>query len=259
MKISDFLWQLILTSIVSYFIGNINSAVIISNKVKHQDIRQQGSKNPGTTNMMRVFGLKMGAVTLICDMIKGVIPVLLTRVIFYYITYGAVEIYRFAMYLSALCVTVGHVLPVFMKFKGGKGFATSIGIMLVVQPLPTLVIIAIGFVILLLCDRMSVFALFYITAELVFHILAYVGIFAEIASFSHAITLPILIVVILLWLLVVSAHGTNILRLIRGNENPSGFRKALMKKKSCDKSIQNDTVDTTTDNKKDVQDKNNLK
>lgn len=251
MKISDFLWQLILTGIISYLIGNINSAVIISKKVKHQDIRHQGSKNPGTTNMMRVFGLKMGAVTLVCDMIKGVVPVLLTRVVFYYITSGTVEIYRFAMYLSALCVTVGHVLPVFMKFKGGKGFATSIGIMLVVQPLPTLVVIAIGFVILLLCDRMSVFALFYITAELIFHILAYVGIFAESASFSHAVTLPILIVVILLWILVVSAHGTNIVRLIHGKENPSGFRKALMKKKSCDKSLPNSAVDSAPDNQQD--------
>ena len=77
MKIADVIWQLIVAGILSYLFGNINSAVIISKKFKHQDIRQQGSKNPGTTNMLRVFGMKIGAITLICDVVKGIVPVFL--------------------------------------------------------------------------------------------------------------------------------------------------------------------------------------
>ena len=93
----DLIWKLALAGIISYFIGNINSAVIISKKFKHQDIRQQGSKNPGTTNMMRVFGIKMGAITLLCDMIKGIIPVLLARFIFGNLLSETSEVFRFAM------------------------------------------------------------------------------------------------------------------------------------------------------------------
>ena len=103
--LSDYIWQFIVVGIISYFIGNINFAVILSNKVKHQDIRAHGSKNPGTTNMMRVFGLKMGVVTLLCDILKGVIPVFIVYFVFKSI--GATsEVYRFAMYLTAFCTTI---------------------------------------------------------------------------------------------------------------------------------------------------------
>ena len=181
--------------------------------------------------MMRVFGIKMGAITLLCDMIKGIIPVLLARFIFGNLLSETSEVFRFAMYLSAFCVTLGHVFPVFMKFKGGKGFATSIGIMLVIQPLPTVIIVLLGFAILLLCDRMSVFALFYVTAELAFHIFAYA--YTSLISpecFMHIVTLPMLIVMILFWMLVVFAHRSNIVRLLNGTENASGLRKGLFGK-----------------------------
>ena len=229
--LSDYIWQFIVVGIIGYFIGNINFAVILSNSVKHQDIRAHGSKNPGTTNMMRVFGLKMGVITLLCDMLKGVVPVFIVFFVFKAIGATA-EVYRFAMYLTAFCTTVGHVYPVFMKFKGGKGFATSIGVMLVIQPIPTLIILAVGCVILLLCDRMSVFALFYITAELIFHILAYFGVFTEVLKITHSVTLPMLIIVALFWCLVFYAHRSNIVRIIKGVENPSGLRKALFKNKN---------------------------
>ena len=236
MKLTDYIWQFILTGIISYLIGNINSAVIISKKIKHQDIRQQGSKNPGTTNMMRVFGIKMGAVTLICDMIKGVIPVLLTRLVFGGLLATTAEIFRFAMYLSAFCVTLGHVFPVFMNFKGGKGFATSVGIMLVIQPLPTAIIVLLGLGILFLCDRMSVFALFYVTAELVFHIFAYINTSLMAGHYMNVVTLPMLIIVVLFWILVVFAHRANIVRLLKGEENPSGLRKGLFSRKKKEQS-----------------------
>ena len=206
MSLKDFILHFIVVGIISYLIGNVNSAVIISKNFKHQDIRQQGSKNPGTTNMMRVFGIKMGAITLICDMVKGIIPVLLTRLVFCNLLQTDAEVFRFAMYLSAFCVTLGHVFPVFMHFKGGKGFATSIGIMLVIQPLPTVIIVLVGFVILLLCDRMSIFALFYVTAELIFHIFAHFGTWTiGTGNYMHLVTCPILVIVFMCWALVVFA------------------------------------------------------
>ena len=241
----EYIWQFILTGILSYFIGNINFAVIISKSVKHEDIRMHGSGNPGTTNMMRVFGLKYGALTLACDMVKGIIPVIASYFIFKCVTDNNAEIYRFAMYLAALCATVGHVFPVFMKFKGGKGFATSVGVLLAIQPVPTLIILAIGFIIILICDRMSVFALFYVSAELAFHILAYFGLFKEVLLVSHAVTLPMLIIVCLFWVLVVFAHRSNIIRLLRGKESPSGLRKSLLRLGKKHNKQQDDTTQSS--------------
>lgn len=74
--LKDYIWQLVLTGVVSYLIGCVNAAILLSKKFKKTDIRTVGSKNPGTTNMYRVFGLKMGVVTLIFDALKGAVPTL---------------------------------------------------------------------------------------------------------------------------------------------------------------------------------------
>lgn len=154
--------------------------------------------------------------------------------IFKAISQGNVEIYAFASYLAALCATLGHIFPVFTKFRGGKGFATSIGVLLALQPIPTLCICVVGIVLLLITDKMSIFALFYITAELIFHI---VGCFVEIHMWGamNNVTYPILITVILLWIMIVYAHRGNIERLIKGEENNMGLKKALFKKKCATK------------------------
>lgn len=228
--LKDYIWQLVLTGIVSYLIGCVNAAILLSNKFKKTDIRTVGSKNPGTTNMYRVFGLKMGVITLIFDALKGAVPTLAAFFIFKAISGGNVEVYAFASYLAALCATLGHIFPVFTKFRGGKGFATSIGVLLALQPIPTLCICVVGIVLLLITDKMSVFALFYITAELIFHI---VGCFVEIHMWGamNNVTIPILITVILLWIMIVYAHRGNIERLVKGQENPMGLKKAIFKKK----------------------------
>lgn len=165
--LKDYIWQLVLTGVVSYLIGCVNAAILLSKKFKKTDIRTVGSKNPGTTNMYRVFGFKMGVVTLIFDALKGAVPTLAAFFIFKAISQGNVEVYAFASYLAALCATLGHIFPVFTKFRGGKGFATSIGVLLALQPIPTLCICVVGIVLLLITDKMSIFALFYITAELI--------------------------------------------------------------------------------------------
>lgn len=239
MNNDNLIWQLLIAAILSYLIGNINSAVIISKKFKHQDIRQQGSKNPGTTNMLRVFGVKIGAITLICDVIKGVIPVIVSHIVFKALGYEVLT-YRFVQYFCAFCVTLGHVFPVFMHFRGGKGFATSVGIFLALQPIPTLIILAIGLVVLLIWDRMSLFALLYVTLELLYHILYLALGFHERLFVMHEISVATVVIVGLIWCLVVFAHRGNIHRLIKGVENPSGLRKAIFKRKSKSSAESND-------------------
>ena len=104
--------------IVSYLIGSISSAIIISKALGIPDPRTQGSKNPGATNVLRLGGKKIAAFVLLFDGLKGAVPVFIGV----YYGFGLT-----ALTLTALCAFLGHVFPVFFRFRGGKGIATYIG------------------------------------------------------------------------------------------------------------------------------------
>ena len=104
--------------IVSYLIGSISSAIIISKALGLPDPRTQGSKNPGATNVLRLGGKKIAALVLFFDGLKGAVPVFIGV----YYGFGLT-----ALTLAALCAFLGHVFPVFFRFRGGKGIATYIG------------------------------------------------------------------------------------------------------------------------------------
>ena len=122
-------WLLIIIVIASYFLGNVNWAIIIS-KIKKTDIRKMGSGNPGTLNMSRNLGLKAGLLTFFLDICKGVIPVLVAHFVFgkEYFYNSVFSVRDFATVLCGLCAVLGHIYPVCLKFKGGKGIATTIGV-----------------------------------------------------------------------------------------------------------------------------------
>ncbi len=119
---------LVLLAICSYFIGNLSNAIIIS-KLKKSDIRKLGSGNPGTLNMSRNFGIKIGLLTLFLDALKGAIPALIGFFVFNGKTLNGIpfNLADFAKYAFGLCAVLGHIYPAIYKFKGGKGIATTIG------------------------------------------------------------------------------------------------------------------------------------
>ena len=126
---------LVVLALASYFFGNINWALIIS-KLKNADIRKMGSGNPGTLNMSRNLGLGLGLLTFVLDILKGVIPTLVTFLVFMnsgVFAFTDYYIYDFAIYLSGFMVILGHIYPVTLKFKGGKGIASTIGVFLVIE------------------------------------------------------------------------------------------------------------------------------
>ena len=215
---TDFWWQAALFGLLCYFLANINFAVIISKRIKHRDIRKEGSGNPGTTNMLRTFGLKTGALTLCLDMLKGVVTTLVGLILFTSL-YGE-QIGRFAAYLGAACCVVGHIFPVLLKFKGGKGVACTLASFLILNPFYTLAVLGVGICLLLLTDKMSLLALFLFTSELLFYAV-YCGITAKWG---------ILICVSVICLLGIFAHRQNIRRLIQGKENATGIVKYFRKK-----------------------------
>jgi glycerol-3-phosphate acyltransferase PlsY len=106
---------------VAYLIGSISSAIIICRLMGLPDPREQGSGNPGATNVMRIGGKKAAAITLLGDLLKGLLPVYIANL------WGvSVEL----LVIIGLAAFMGHLYPVFFKFKGGKGVATSIGVLL---------------------------------------------------------------------------------------------------------------------------------
>lgn len=111
--------------IIAYLIGSISSSIIICKIAKKPDPRTQGSGNPGATNVLRFAGKKIAIITLISDMLKGTIAVLIGRL------FGLEGI---VLGLVAIAVILGHIYPIFFKFKGGKGMATGIGIMFALSP-----------------------------------------------------------------------------------------------------------------------------
>ena len=121
---------LIYLLIASYFIGSISSAVIICKILGLPDPRTQGSKNPGATNVLRLGGKKIAAFVLTFDGLKGAVPVFIGV----YYGFGLT-----ALTLTALCAFLGHVYPVFFRFRGGKGVATYIGGLIAINLLAGLI------------------------------------------------------------------------------------------------------------------------
>lgn len=208
-------WQFCLVAVASYFVGNINFAVIFSKLIEKRDVRELGSGNPGTTNMFRVFGLRMGVLTFICDCLKGVICCLLSRWIFTVFNDDAVLIQ--ISYFAGLFAVLGHIFPIIYRFRGGKGVATSIGVLLVNQPILMLCCIVPAILIILISDRMSVFA---ILLSLFMIVWCWAVLYDRIGAFACA-------AFTLMFVLVIFAHRHNIARIFTGREARLGVRKAL--------------------------------
>ena len=141
-----------------YLLGNIQTAIIISKRAFHDDVREHGSGNAGATNMLRVFGVKPGILTFVGDLTKGILGVLAGRLL----------MGELGGYIAALFVVLGHCYPVFAGFRGGKGVAASLGIAWMVFPLGAAITTAAAEVIGLVSRRISLcslsgIAVFFIT------------------------------------------------------------------------------------------------
>lgn len=113
--------------IVGYLFGSISTGTILSKKLFKKDIRELGSKNSGATNMGRIFGLKIGFIVIILDMLKTIIPIWLSFFILKYTPLNQYFISKYSHLFSGLGVIIGHCYPIFFNFKGGKAVASFAG------------------------------------------------------------------------------------------------------------------------------------
>ena len=205
------LFYTIAVGVVAYLIGSINSSILISKAVMGKDIRESGSGNAGATNMLRTMGKKYAIITLVIDILKGVVALLLAMLA---IKFGA---YAVSMYIAGVAVVVGHNFPVFFGFKGGKGVATSLGVILLLDWKIGLITLVIALAIMAVSKYVSLGS---VMAALVFVIIQIV---VMIATDSFDITR--LVCVVILGGLLIIRHRANIKRLLNGTENKLGSKK----------------------------------
>ena len=117
----------IIVAIIAYLIGSVNFSILISKKIAGFDVREKGSGNAGTTNMLRSVGKKAAAITLICDILKGVVSIVIAIIVGNIAKNLDREL---LLQIAGIAVVIGHTFPIFFGFKGGKGVATSLGVLL---------------------------------------------------------------------------------------------------------------------------------
>lgn len=191
--------------VIAYLMGSLSSAIIICKLMGLPDPRSQGSGNPGATNVLRFGGKKLAIIVLLGDALKGVIPVLIAKLLG--VPYAALA-------YIALAVFLGHLFPVFFGFRGGKGVATAVGVLVVLSWPVAVFAIAVWILMAAIFRYSSLAAL---TAALLVPVLAY---FVSEAHAFFAITL--------ISLILIARHYENIKRLLVGTEGKIGAKKASL-------------------------------
>ena len=200
--------------VISYLVGSIPVAVCIGKKYRGIDIREHGSQNAGATNTFRVFGKKLGWIVLLLDVTKGFVAS--TLPLFIADNYSENQLLLFQLVTSLACI-IGHVFPIFAQFRGGKGVASSLGIIIGINPVSAAISLGIFIIIFLLFKYVSLGAI--ITA-ISYPFVSYFLVKED--------TRVMIIFTILLGFLIIISHRKNIKRLINGEEN----RMNLSKRKS---------------------------
>jgi glycerol-3-phosphate acyltransferase PlsY len=210
--------QEILLIVIAYMIGSIPTAVLVSKYFFGIDIRDFGSGNSGATNTFRVLGTKWGAFVMTFDVLKGVLASFLYLLLPYYLT-NEWDRTNFMIGLGLAAVT-GHIFPIWAKFKGGKGVATLLGMVLAIQPLVALCVLGVFLLVLYLTRFVSLSS---ILASLAFPLFILV-IFNEPEPLYRVFAIAVALLVIL-------THQKNISRLVQGSESKARIFKNRDRKK----------------------------
>lgn len=212
--------------ILSYFIGSIPTSIIVSKLTKGIDIREHGSGNAGGTNVMRVLGWKHGLLVILLDALKGVLVVVVVARLHYgsmpFQNATPFDDFTLVQIIAGVSAVIGHIWTVFAGFKGGKGIATALGVLVMIITVDMLVAVGI-FVLVVTISR-----------------------YVSLGSILGAVSVPLTLVirenlfnvniagyntllpfVIFLALLVIFTHRKNVIRLFNGNENKVSFKKKI--------------------------------
>lgn len=205
-------------AILSYLLGSLNFGVILSNTVKKEDVRDSGSGNAGTTNMMRTYGKTLGLLTIAGDILKVMVAI--------WIAFKIMDVEELKVTLdnasdypqvvlksfAGLFAVLGHIFPCFFKFKGGKGVATSGGMVIMIDWRIALILLVIFALIILITKYVSLGSILMAVFYPVF-----IGIFYK--------DIILVLIATVFTIIVVVAHRENVKRLINHTENKIGQKK----------------------------------
>ena len=203
--------EIIIFILFSYLLGSIPSAVWIGKFFYNIDIREFGSGNAGATNTFRVLGKTAGIPVLLLDILKGYIAV---NLVWYTSYVPSTEIYINLQLTFGIAAVLGHVFPIYVGFRGGKGVATLLGFMLAVFPEAALISIVVFVLTLLFSKYVSLSSIF---AGLIFPFGVY--------YLSETLVPTMMIFAVFVPILLIATHQRNIERLVRGDENKVSLKK----------------------------------
>lgn len=204
----------IIMAVIAYAIGSISFGVIFTKKMAGFDVREKGSKGAGATNVLRNAGKGAAALTLICDILKGIV-VMLIAVLLGNIIKNIDK--ALLIQIAGIAVVLGHTFPIFFGFKGGKGVATSLGILLIVNWQIGLICLVFALVIMILTKMVSAGS---VLAAILFPVLTlFLGKEYFIVPGNY------FIFSIIMALIVAFNHRSNIKRILNGTENKLSFNK----------------------------------
>lgn len=195
--------NLLLIILIAYFLGSLPNGIFVSKGIKNVDLREHGSKNSGATNAFRVLGAKYGILVLILDALKGILPIYIA---------DKLGIQGELLVLIGIIAVLGHTFSPFLKFKGGKGVATSLGVYIYLAPIPMLITLIMFFLLVGITKYVSLGS---ILASVLLPILLLVAPINQSAGNRYvlfAISAP-------LGLYIIYKHRENLKRLINGTEN----------------------------------------
>lgn len=187
----------IIVIFLSYVIGSIPSGLILGKTLWHVDLRQHGSKNIGATNAWRTLGKLPGFIVFVADLLKGMLGVYLGMMLVGSST---------AMIIGGIMAIVGHSLSLFLKFKGGKGVATGLGVLIMLMPSVSAIVFLVWLIVVLISKYVSLGSI--IAAVLV-----------PVCAFIMGLSFDFVVFGIVAAVFVIYRHKSNIIRLMNGTEN----------------------------------------
>jgi len=202
----------ILGAVIAYLLGSIPTAVWVGKTFFHVDVREHGSGNSGATNTLRVLGKKPGFIVLLIDVLKGFCAVFLARYFGLSLMEHA-DFYALYQLGLAVCVVLGHIFPLFAQFKGGKGVATILGVLIALQPQAALIAFSIFVVVFVLTK--------YVSLGSILAAISYPFIVYFFVPYTSDVYVYFSFMVMLL---IIFTHKKNIRRLIKGEESKISFR-----------------------------------
>lgn len=209
----------IIIAIIAYLIGSVNFSIIISKKMAGFDVREKGSGNAGTTNMLRSVGKKAAAITLVCDILKGVVSIGIAIIVGNIAKNLDREL---LLQIAGIAVVIGHTFPIFFGFKGGKGVATSLGVLLMSNWQIGLICLVFALVLMALTKMVSLGSC---GAAILFPVLTlfineHYTVLTEGKNGNVYFIYSVILAIIVLY-----NHRENIKRILNGTENKLSFNK----------------------------------